>query len=423
MTVSNASTVYRYEGNGVTTVFAYSNRVLSTSDLEVKLLTRATDAEVETLALTTDYTVTIVNNSLANVTITNAAKIPSGTQDILISLDLAVSQPRSYPRADTLPAADVELGLDRLTLIAQVTNDNVNRSLRFPASDTSTDGTMPAKADRLGKFLAFDSVDGTPIATSVAVGDTPVSSFGATLVQAADAAAAKTTLAIPTISAFGETLVGAASAAAARTTLGIPFTAASSASGAALDFAEDTDNGTSKVVLAAPASLDSDKSVTLPSATGTLALLTDCPIVQVVRNTSTSMATGTTTIPLDDTIPTNTEGTEFLTATITPTNASNLIQVDVNLHVSNSISDQVLLALFKDSGSAAIAAGGTAVAGATMQMARLSYRMTAGGTAATTFRVRAGSPTAGTVTVNGIGGARIFGGVAVSSITLTEIRV
>ncbi len=52
----------------------------------------------------------------------------------------------------------------------------------------------------------------------------------------------------------------------------IPYTAASTSGPASLEFAEDTDNGTNKVTLKAPASIASDADVTLPP-TGTLATL------------------------------------------------------------------------------------------------------------------------------------------------------
>lgn len=195
MTVPAAVTTYRYEGNGVTTVFAYSNRLLTTADVEVKILTRATDAEVETLVLTTDYTVTIVSNSLANITITNPVKIPSGTQDILLSLNLAITQTRSFPRADSLPAADIELGLDKLTLVAQLLNDAQTRSLRFPESDTTTSGLLPAKAARALSYLAFDA-NGVPIVSSGTGTTTPISSAMTPVVSAATLAAARTAMGV-----------------------------------------------------------------------------------------------------------------------------------------------------------------------------------------------------------------------------------
>jgi hypothetical protein len=49
--------------------------------------------------------------------------------------------------------------------------------------------------------------------------------------------------------------------------------------------------------------------------------------------------------------------------------------------------------------------------------------MDAGTTSETTFKVRAGGEEAGTTTFNGVGGARKYGGVLASSITITEIAV
>jgi hypothetical protein len=195
MTVPASTTTYRYEGNGVSTVFAYSNRLLAAGDLDVQILTRATDAVVETLTLTTDYTVTIVSNELANVTIINPAKIPSGAQDILLNLDLAISQTRSYPRADSLPAADIERGLDKLTLIAQKLNDRQGRTLSFPDSDTETSGELPPKGERASTYLAFDA-EGAPIASPAAAGGVAAGAFGAQLIPTVTQAAAQTLIGI-----------------------------------------------------------------------------------------------------------------------------------------------------------------------------------------------------------------------------------
>ena len=50
----------------------------------------------------------------------------------------------------------------------------------------------------------------------------------------------------------------------------------------------------------------------------------------------------------------------------------------------------------------------------------LTYKMTSGTTSATTFKLRMGGETAGTLTLNGYSGARKLGGVYVSSINITE---
>jgi len=54
----------------------------------------------------------------------------------------------------------------------------------------------------------------------------------------------------------------------------VPYTAASASGAASLEFAEDTDNGTNKVTLAAPAALGADRSITFPDAAGEITLNT-----------------------------------------------------------------------------------------------------------------------------------------------------
>ena len=54
----------------------------------------------------------------------------------------------------------------------------------------------------------------------------------------------------------------------------VPFTAASASGPASLDFAEDTDNGTNKITLSAPAALAADRAVSFPDAAGEVVLST-----------------------------------------------------------------------------------------------------------------------------------------------------
>lgn len=63
----------------------------------------------------------------------------------------------------------------------------------------------------------------------------------------------------------------------ALTNMALKWTPAAASGAASLQFPEDTDNGTNKVTLTAPASLASDVTVTLPSATGTLVTTADSP--------------------------------------------------------------------------------------------------------------------------------------------------
>ena len=146
--------------------------------------------------------------------------------------------------------------------------------------------------------------------------------------------------------------------------------------------------------------------------------------IQIVNSQTGAVATGTTTIPFDDTIPQNTEGTEFLSVAITPSSASNLLLIQVVMNYSYSIVNTVTMALFQDSTANALAASSEYGSTATgMINSGLTYYMTAGTTSATTFKVRAGGETAGTLTLNGFGAARKLGGVMISSISVTEFAV
>lgn len=146
-------------------------------------------------------------------------------------------------------------------------------------------------------------------------------------------------------------------------------------------------------------------------------------VVVQVKNTQTgAVATGTTTIPADDTIPQNTEGTEFMTLAITPTSATNKLRIDVVLQGSTSVLTGAIAALFQDTTANALAAIGVTVPGNTYTVElHFTHYMTAGTTSATTFKLRAGGSSASTFTFNGSSGGRLWGGVMASSITITEI--
>lgn len=146
---------------------------------------------------------------------------------------------------------------------------------------------------------------------------------------------------------------------------------------------------------------------------------------QVVSTIDGSVDTTTTTIPKDDTIPQNTEGKEFMTASITPGNSNNTLIIDVTVNGSYSGTDgnSMIAALFQDSTANALAAANQGIFGSGNNGGTITFRyvMTAGTTSSTTFKVRAGMGSAGTFTFNGEGGSRILGGVMASSIVITEL--
>jgi hypothetical protein len=147
-------------------------------------------------------------------------------------------------------------------------------------------------------------------------------------------------------------------------------------------------------------------------------------IVQVVNVMDGEVGTTTTTIPFDNSIPQNTEGTEFLTLAITPTSATNKLRIDVVMTWSCNSSSLPCLALFQDSTASAIAAVFTETDTVNHgECTSFTHYMTSGTTSSTTFKVRMGPHNACHMIYNGQNGGRIYGGVMASSITITEIAV
>lgn len=145
---------------------------------------------------------------------------------------------------------------------------------------------------------------------------------------------------------------------------------------------------------------------------------------QQVRATTTAAATLTTQIPLDDTIPQNTEGDEVITATITPTNASNILLIEFTSTVtSNTSSANCCLALFQDTTAAALSATVCQTNNGGFTAPVLRYYMAAGTTMATTFKIRGGPVAAINMYINSNSSGRVFGGVSSTVLTVTEIQV
>jgi hypothetical protein len=151
-------------------------------------------------------------------------------------------------------------------------------------------------------------------------------------------------------------------------------------------------------------------------------------VVQTVHTQDGEVATGATAIPLDDTIPQITEGAEFMTVSITPTNVASKLRIDVVANIYNAGTNKITIgSIFQDSDADALCAfvadyEGDGVARQDQPMST-TFWMTAGTTSSTTFKFRCGANDTSTITFNGRTAARIFGGVYYSSMTVTEYAV
>lgn len=145
-------------------------------------------------------------------------------------------------------------------------------------------------------------------------------------------------------------------------------------------------------------------------------------VVQRVNTQTGTVATGSTVIPYDNTIPQNTEGDQYMSLSITPKSATNYLKIEVVCFLASSVAGNVpTAALFQDTTASALAVGLSQTSFADYIVPIVfTHTMLAGTTSATTFKVRGGGATAGTTTFNGAAGVQYFGGVIASSITITE---
>lgn len=144
-------------------------------------------------------------------------------------------------------------------------------------------------------------------------------------------------------------------------------------------------------------------------------------VIQVQLNQTGAYASGTTQLPMDDTIPQITEGDQYMTQAITPGSAANALAVESMWIGSSGVSAQFTVALFQDATANALAATAHTSADEDYQLYPLDHMMLALTSSSTTLRIRAGANGAGTTEFNGRSGGRQLGGVMGSYLKVSEV--
>jgi hypothetical protein len=142
-----------YAGAGTVGPFTIGFRFLDNSHLKVI----KTDAGgiASTLALDVDYTVTGAGGISGSLTL--IAVLPVGTQLIIVR-SVPATQLADYVQNDAFPAQSHEDALDKLTMIAQEHGNSLDRSIKYPESDTLLgEPVLPTVASRKNKYLSFDN--------------------------------------------------------------------------------------------------------------------------------------------------------------------------------------------------------------------------------------------------------------------------
>lgn len=134
-----------------------------------------------------------------------------------------------------------------------------------------------------------------------------------------------------------------------------------------------------------------------------------------------TLVTISATIPYDDTIPQVGEGTEILTVSITPKSTTNRLRIRFTSYCS-AVNNKTSFAAFLNGAANAIGAvGDWNTASAAAQAYILECEVVPDSTSAQTISIRCGTSDASNVFVNGVSGARRYGGVMRSVLIVEEI--
>ena len=202
-----------FVGNGVTVTFAFTFKVTAKSDLRVVKLVSGVQSD---LVLDSDYTVALNADQEASPggSITTTV-IYTATTTLTILSNLPTTQTADLPNLGAFYPTVVEDALDRAIMLIGQLQEVLTRTITLQASTSGVAVELPTPSANLA--IGWNST-GTALANIASLGALTVTGFGNTLINAANAAAARTIL---SSTAVGDALFTAATAAAARATLGL----------------------------------------------------------------------------------------------------------------------------------------------------------------------------------------------------------
>jgi hypothetical protein len=158
--------VYAPSGAGGAGPYAFTFEILANTDIAVF-------KDDVLLTLTTHYTVSIAANGTGSVTITatGLALAPLSPAQYAIVGNRTIARATDFTTGGDFFANTLNDELDQQTIFAQQNAEGLTRALTAPQTDPTTiNMTLPRKADRANKYLAFDANgDPQPGDTSVDV--------------------------------------------------------------------------------------------------------------------------------------------------------------------------------------------------------------------------------------------------------------
>lgn len=161
MTIPSETNRVQYDGNGSNTAFSFTFPVFSTGEIDVYVTDESASPETTVLKTeTTHYTISFAGDLPSGGTV-NFITAPASTDRITIVRDVAITQTTDYAENDPFPAASTENALDKLTIVDQQQQEQLDRALVFAVQEQSTfSPIMPSTDEQGGNYIRLKS-DGT----------------------------------------------------------------------------------------------------------------------------------------------------------------------------------------------------------------------------------------------------------------------
>lgn len=174
MPVTDQTPVDSSTGNGVTTVFPYTFKILDEADILVTV-------DGVTKILMTDYSVSGVGNDAGgNVTFVAA---PANGTTVVRTRDMGYERTTDYQDNGDLPASTLDDDIDRTVMLIQQLRAALLRSVKLPVGTTVEQVLTESAAARADKIMGFDSSGNIVVKAAVDIDVTPVSVFMASVLD------------------------------------------------------------------------------------------------------------------------------------------------------------------------------------------------------------------------------------------------
>jgi len=439
LTLSTTTNKATFAGSGTTGPFSFTFPFYDDADLAVY---KVVDGVPSLLTITTDYTVSGAGEETGG-SVTTVEAVAVG-ESLVVMRDLTLTQAVDLVNQGAFYADTLEEVFDRLTMFCQQLNEALSRTIKLPIGSTADTDSL---ADNM-LIVASGEADIRTVADNIADVNTVADNIVDVGIVADN---------VVDVTNFSDVYLGAAASDPATRT-----------DGSALQAGDMYFNTVTKVLMVydgvsawsdshapVPLLVDEDELnfsdvTTADVSTSMHGLCPKAPndtakflrgdatwaalpsIVAVHSATLTTRQSITSVIPLDNTIPQKTEGTEVLTVTFTPTSATNklIFMLRVAWGLQTAAAASAIMALFQDDTAGALDAAVLSnlpkSSGVLYGTSTPVFVMDAGTTSETTFKIRAGlssNPGSNYLYINGDNSiSPFFGGVCHTSITVLEVK-